>query len=72
VPAVARGRERWVINKIRALCSWYSKGFDGGSHFRVRVNSCDSIGNLREIIDEFFLSHTDAAETSADVVTTSS
>jgi tRNA-dihydrouridine synthase B len=72
VPAVARGRERWVINKIRALCSWYSKGFDGGSHFRVRVNSCDSIGNLREIIDEFFLSHTDAGETSADVVTTSS
>src|SRR6267378_4068358 len=25
---VARGRERWVINKLRALCSWYSKGFD--------------------------------------------
>jgi tRNA-dihydrouridine synthase B len=71
VPAVARGRERWVINKIRALCSWYSKGFDCGSHFRVRVNSCDSIGNLREIIDEFFLSHTDATETSADIVTTS-
>jgi tRNA-dihydrouridine synthase len=22
----ARGHERWVINKLRALCSWYSKG----------------------------------------------
>jgi len=50
----ARGRERWVINKIRALCSWYSKGFECGSHFRVRVNSCESLGQLREIVDEFF------------------
>ena len=71
VPTFARGRERWVINKIRALCSWYSKGFDCGSHFRVRVNSCDSIANLREIIDEFFLSNSGAAGTSADAVTLS-
>src|SRR6188472_1088372 len=28
--APARGRERWVINKVRALMSWYSKGLDGG------------------------------------------
>ena len=53
-PTTARGRERWVINKIRALCSWYSKGFDGGSHFRVRVNSCDSISQLHDIVAEFF------------------
>jgi tRNA-dihydrouridine synthase B len=57
-PAAARGRERWVINKIRALCSWYSKGFDGGSHFRVRVNSCESVAHLRDIIDEFFFADT--------------
>ena len=25
-----RGRERWVINKVRALCAWYSKGIDSG------------------------------------------
>ena len=50
----ARGHERWVINKIRALCSWYSKGLDGGSQLRVRVNSCESIAELREIVDEFF------------------
>ena len=53
-PTTARGRERWVINKIRALSSWYSKGFDCGSHFRVRVNSCESIAHLRETVDEFF------------------
>jgi len=52
---VARGRERWVINKLRALCSWYSKGFDHGAQLRVRVNSAASIQELREIIDEFFV-----------------
>ena len=60
-PAAARGRERWVINKIRALCSWYSKGFDCGSHFRVRVNSSESVAQLRGIIDEFFFSTPSAA-----------
>ena len=60
-PPAARGRERWVINKIRALSSWYSKGFDCGSHFRVRVNSCESVPHLREIVDEFFFSRSGAA-----------
>src|SRR5512138_3859806 len=40
---VARGHERWVINKLRALCSWYSRGLEGGSHARVRVNSAERI-----------------------------
>ena len=53
--APARGREKWVINKLRALCSWYTKGLDGGSHLRVRVNSANSIAELRGVIDEFFL-----------------
>jgi tRNA-dihydrouridine synthase B len=51
----ARGHERWVINKLRALCSWYSKGLDGGSQLRVRVNSAERITQLREIVEEFFL-----------------
>ena len=51
---VARGRDRWVINKVRALCAWYSKGLDAGSHLRVRVNSAASLAELREIVDEFF------------------
>ncbi len=51
---VARGRERWVINKIRALCAWYSKGLDGGSQLRTRVNTAASIRDLRVILDEFF------------------
>jgi tRNA-dihydrouridine synthase len=50
----ARGHDRWVINKIRALCSWYSKGLDGGSHLRVRVNAAESVSELQDIITEFF------------------
>ena len=50
----ARGRERWVINKIRALGSWYTKGLSGGSHLRLAINAAESIPHLREIITEFF------------------
>ena len=51
---VAVGRERWVINKLRALCGWYSKGLDGGSHLRVRVNSAATVGELRDFVHETF------------------
>lgn len=52
-PAV--GRERWVINKIRALCSWYTKGFEGGAQFRIGVNTTKSIAELEDLIQKFFL-----------------
>jgi nifR3 family TIM-barrel protein len=48
-------RERWVINKIRALCSWYTKGFEGGAQFRIGVNSAKSVVELQELIETFFL-----------------
>jgi len=50
----ARGHDRWVVNKLRALNSWYTKGLDNGSHLRVAINSAESIARLREIIAEFF------------------
>ena len=53
-PPPARGRERWVINKLRALNSWYTKGLEGGSQLRVRINAAESIPELRGIISEFF------------------
>jgi tRNA-dihydrouridine synthase B len=52
--AAARGHDRWVINKLRALNSWYSKGLDNGSHLRVAINAAQSIPELRDIIVEFF------------------
>ena len=52
--APARGRERWVINKLRALGSWYTKGLEGGSQLRVSINSATSIADLRRLIEAFF------------------
>jgi tRNA-dihydrouridine synthase B len=51
-----RGRERWVVNKLRALCAWYSKGLDGGSQLRVRINAANGVAELRAIVSEFFSS----------------
>ena len=53
-PREARGRERWVINKLRALGSWYTKGLEGGSQLRVGINSATSIGQLRDLITRHF------------------
>jgi len=50
----ARGHDRWVINKLRALNSWYTKGLDNGSHLRTAINSADSLDRLREVIAVFF------------------
>jgi nifR3 family TIM-barrel protein len=52
--AVARGRERWVINKLRALAAWYTKGLVGGAELRVTINNSESIGHLRDTIERFF------------------
>ena len=46
--------DRWVINKVRALCSWYTKGFTNGAHLRTRVNAAESLTELRDLISEFF------------------
>ena len=54
-PAPASGHERWVINKLRALCAWYSRGLDSGSHLRVAINSAGSISQLRHLIEDFFM-----------------
>ena len=48
------GYERWVINKIRALGSWYTKGVTNGSHLRTAINSAESVNSLRELVGEFF------------------
>src|SRR6185437_12237146 len=50
----ATRHHRWVINKLRALNSWYTKGLDNGSHLRIAINSAESLPQLREIVAEFF------------------
>jgi nifR3 family TIM-barrel protein len=50
----AATHHRWVVNKLRALCGYYTKGFEGGSHLRVAVNQAPSVAALRELIEQFF------------------
>lgn len=51
----ARGRERWVVNKVRALASWYTKGEHEGSRLRTSINHADSVGELCDVIRRHFL-----------------
>jgi nifR3 family TIM-barrel protein len=46
--------DRWVVNKVRALCSWYTKGFTNGSQLRTQVNAAQSLAELRGLIQAFF------------------
>jgi tRNA-dihydrouridine synthase B len=50
----ATSHDRWVINKIRALGSWYTKGLDNGSHLRTAINSTESLHALRNLISRSF------------------
>ena len=54
-PRPARSRERWVVNKLRALGSWYTKGLYGGSQLRTAINQAESVAVLRDIISLHFL-----------------
>ena len=45
---------RWIVNKLRALCGWYTKGCEGGAHLRVAVNHAPSVAGLRVLIATFF------------------
>jgi tRNA-dihydrouridine synthase B len=53
--AHAGSHHRWVINKLRALGSWYTKGLDNGSHLRTAINTAESLDELRDLIASFFL-----------------
>ena len=46
--------DRWVINKLRALGSWYTKGLENGSHLRTGINSAQSLRRSAQLIAEFF------------------
>jgi tRNA-dihydrouridine synthase len=70
-PAPARGRDRWVVNKLRALCAWYTKGLDGGSHLRVAINHADSVAAVRAIVTRAFLDQLSTSEATAAASTAS-
>jgi len=54
LPAARRSHERWIINKVRALGSWYTKGLENGSQLRTLLNQTESLTALRSLIAESF------------------
>jgi tRNA-dihydrouridine synthase B len=50
----AQTHDRWVVNKLRALGAYYTKGLDNGSHLRTTINAAASLGELRDAIRLFF------------------
>lgn len=50
----SRSLDRWVINKIRALATYYTKGFERGGSLRAEINATESVDQLRGIIGRFF------------------
>jgi tRNA-dihydrouridine synthase B len=52
----AQSHDRWVVNKLRALGSWYTKGLENGSHLRTAINSAESLHQVRDAIATFFCS----------------
>ena len=52
----AVSHDRWVVNKLRALGSWYTKGLENGSHLRTAINGAESLQKVRDTIATFFSS----------------
>ncbi|HEY7292573.1 MAG TPA: tRNA dihydrouridine synthase DusB [Vicinamibacterales bacterium] len=59
--ARALSHDRWVVNKIRALGTYFTKGIDGGSHLRTSINSAGSLAELRDTIEAFFVKPSELA-----------
>ena len=47
--------DRWVVNKIRALGGYYTKGIENGAELRAGLNSIGSVELLRDLIHRFFM-----------------
>jgi tRNA-dihydrouridine synthase len=49
------GHGRWVVNKIKSLGGYYTKGVENGAELRAGLNSAASVESLRELIHRFFM-----------------
>jgi nifR3 family TIM-barrel protein len=52
--ALDKSHDRWVINKMRSLAGYFTKGTDGGAQLRTAINSANSLDTLRDLISTFF------------------
>ena len=53
-PKARSSHDRWVVNKIRALGAYYTKGVEGGAELRSGLNTALSVEQLRGLIVRFF------------------
>src|SRR5262249_2301414 len=53
-PPAQKSHDRWVVNKLRALGAYYTKGIDNGADFRSALNTTASLDQLRALIHRFF------------------
>jgi tRNA-dihydrouridine synthase B len=53
-PPAQNSHDRWVVNKLRALGAYYTKGIDDGAEFRSALNSTGSLMELRNLICRLF------------------
>jgi tRNA-dihydrouridine synthase B len=51
---VRRSHDRWVVNKLRALGGYYTKGIENGAELRTGLNSATSLSALQDLIHRFF------------------
>lgn len=52
---IRTSHDRWVVNKIRALGAYYTKGVENGAELRSALNTALSVAQLRELIARFFV-----------------
>jgi tRNA-dihydrouridine synthase B len=57
--------DRWVVNKLRALGSWYTKGLEQGSQLRTAINSTGSIAELRQLLEGVYKTSSDSDQVRA-------
>jgi tRNA-dihydrouridine synthase B len=50
-----RSHDRWVVNKIRALGGYYTKGVENGAELRAGLNTVASLAGLKDLIQRFFM-----------------
>ena len=46
--------DKWIVNKLRALGAYYTKGVENGAEFRSALNTTSSLSALRDLIHRFF------------------
>jgi tRNA-dihydrouridine synthase B len=47
--------DRWVVNKVRALAGYYTKGVEHGASVRAAINATPSVAGLIEIVQRAFV-----------------